>query len=399
MRNVYSVSQVNSYIKNMFAQDYMLRSITVSGEVSNVKYHSSGHIYFTMKDKGGAISCVMFASYTKKLNFRLTEGLLVESSGSVTVYERDGKYQLYAIDIKKAGAGALYEKYEALKAELQEMGMFDEQYKKPIPKYSKRIGIVTASTGAAIQDIMQISHRRNPYVQLYLYPAQVQGEGAKESIVAGIKALENFGVDVMIVGRGGGSIEDLWAFNERCVAEAIFNCGVPVISAVGHESDTTIADYVADLRAPTPSAAAELAVFSYDEFMDNVSLLKSSLDHYMRLCIASKRTQTQRYADKIESASPQNRLKEKRMMASHLSDRLNRIMQQCISQNRQRVLIDIERLKALNPADRLSRGYALVTGPSGKAIKSTSEAKIGDDITLNLKDGVIEATINSVTTS
>lgn len=230
MKNVYSVGQVNTYIKNMFAQDFMLKRISVKGEVSNCKYHSSGHIYFTLKDGVGAISAVMFSGSRRGLTFAMKEGDKVVVTGSIEVYERDGKYQLYAREIELAGAGNLYLKFETLKRELEEMGMFDASYKKPIPKYAKRVGIVTAPTGAAIQDIRNIASRRNPYVQLILYPALVQGEGAAASVVNGIRALDALGVDVMIVGRGGGSIEDLWAFNEEIVARAIFACETPVIS-------------------------------------------------------------------------------------------------------------------------------------------------------------------------
>ena len=273
-RNVYSVGQVNNYIKNMFAQDFMLHQISIKGEVSNCKYHSSGHIYFTLKDQTGTINAIMFAGNRKGLSFQMKEGDKVVVTGSVEVYERDGKYQIYAREIELDGAGGLYLKFEALKRELEEMGMFAEEYKQPIPQFARRIGIVTAPTGAAVQDIRNIAARRNPYVQLILYPALVQGEGAAASIVNGIHALEQLGVDVMIVGRGGGSIEDLWAFNEEIVARAIFECTVPVISAVGHQTDWTIADYVADLRAPTPSAAAELAVFDYVQTKHMLAELK-----------------------------------------------------------------------------------------------------------------------------
>ena len=272
-RNVYTVKQVNSYIKNMFTQDFMLNRIYVKGEVSNCKYHTSGHIYFSLKDESGTIACVMFAGQRGGLSFHMREGQQIIVLGSVNVYERTGSYQLYAQEIRLDGEGTLYEKYQMLKQELEEMGMFAPEYKKAIPRYAKRIGVVTAPTGAAVRDIMNISARRNPYVQLLLYPAQVQGEGAKESIVRGIRMLETKNVDVIIVGRGGGSIEDLWAFNDECVARAIFDCQVPVISAVGHETDVTIADYVADLRAPTPSAAAELAVWDYRQ-------LQGYLDSY-----------------------------------------------------------------------------------------------------------------------
>ena len=272
MKNVYTVRQVNSYIKNMFTQDFMLSRIYVKGEVSNCKYHTSGHIYFSLKDESGTIACVMFAGHRAGLSFRLQEGQQVIVLGSVSVYERSGQYQLYAREIMLDGAGALYEKFEALKKELSEMGMFAQEYKQPIPKYIRTLGIVTAPTGAAVRDIINIAGRRNPFVQLILYPAQVQGDGAAESIIRGIRALEKRKVDVMIVGRGGGSIEDLWAFNEESVARAVFECSVPVISAVGHETDTTITDYVADLRAPTPSAAAELAVYDYREAKEQIRI-------------------------------------------------------------------------------------------------------------------------------
>ena len=277
MKNVYTVRQVNTYIKNMFTQDFILNRIYVKGEVSNCKYHTSGHIYFSLKDESGTIACVMFAGHRSGLSFRLQEGQQVIVLGSVSVYERSGQYQLYAREIILDGAGALYEKFEALKKELAEMGMFAREYKQPVPKYIHTLGVVTAPTGAAVRDIINIAGRRNPYVQIILYPAQVQGEGAAESIVRGIRALEKKKVDVMIVGRGGGSIEDLWAFNEEPVARAIFECSIPVISAVGHETDTTIADFVADLRAPTPSAAAELAVYDHREARERIRTYQEAL--------------------------------------------------------------------------------------------------------------------------
>ena len=277
MKNVYTVKQVNSYIKNMFNQDFMLNRIYVKGEVSNCKYHTSGHIYFSLKDESGTIACIMFAGSRSGLSFRMQEGQQVIVLGYISVYERDGRYQLYAREIVRDGAGALYEKFEALKKELAEMGMFAPEYKQPIPAYARTVGIVTAPTGAAVRDIINIAHRRNPFVQLILYPALVQGEEAPQSIVRGIRALETYGVDVMIVGRGGGSMEDLWAFNEECVARAVFECSVPVISAVGHETDTTIIDFVADLRAPTPSAAAELAVYEYRAAREQMEIYRNEM--------------------------------------------------------------------------------------------------------------------------
>ena len=293
--NVYTVKQVNAYIRNMFTQDFMLSRIYVKGEVSNCKYHTSGHIYFSLKDESGTIACVMFAGQRGGLSFRMAEGQQVIVFGSVSVYERGGTYQLYARQIRLDGEGVLYEKFQALKKELEEMGMFAPEYKKPIPRFAMRVGVVTASTGAAVRDIMNISRRRNPYVQLILYPAQVQGEGAKESIVKGIHTLEQAGVDVMLVGRGGGSIEDLWAFNEEVVARAIFDCSVPVISAVGHETDTTIADFVADLRAPTPSAAAELAVWDIRLFDQRLRETALQMNRQMDRVLQVGRLRLQKY--------------------------------------------------------------------------------------------------------
>ena len=282
MRNVYTVKQVNAYIKNMFTQDFMLNRIYIKGEVSNCKYHTSGHLYFSLKDESGTIACVMFAGQRSGLSFRMQEGQQVIVLGSVSVYERDGRYQVYAKEIVLDGAGLLYEKFIKLKKELEEMGMFAPEYKKPIPKYVRTVGVVTAPTGAAVRDIINITRRRNPYVQILLYPALVQGDGASESVVRGIRALEEAKVDVMIVGRGGGSIEDLWAFNEENVARAVFVCSIPVISAVGHETDTTIIDYVADLRAPTPSAAAELAICNYRELLETIRTERESMYRSMR---------------------------------------------------------------------------------------------------------------------
>ena len=320
--NVYTVKQVNAYIKNMFTQDFMLNRIYVKGEVSNCKYHTSGHIYFSLKDESGTIACVMFAGQRGGLSFHMSEGQQVVVLGSVSVYERSGSYQLYAKEIRLDGDGVLYEKFQMLKRELEEMGMFAGEYKKPIPAYAKTVGIVTAPTGAAIRDIMNIAARRNPYVQLILYPAQVQGTGAKESIVRGIRALEAYGVDVMIVGRGGGSIEDLWAFNEEEVARAIFNCRIPVISAVGHETDTTIADYVADLRAPTPSAAAELAVSDYRQTKELLREYERKMSRMLEQQIRIKKLKLQEFQTKLGFLHPRYRLQERQQRLVDLEDRL-----------------------------------------------------------------------------
>lgn len=396
MKNVYSVGQVNSYIKNMFAQDFMLRSVYVKGEVSNVKYHTSNHIYFTMKDKTGTLACVMFAGYRKGLKFTLKEGMQVIVLGSIEVYERDGKYQLYAKEIVQDGEGALYERFEQLKKELEEMGMFAQEYKKPIPLYPATIGVVTAPTGAAIQDIINISTRRNPNVRIILYPAKVQGEGSAESVARGIRMLEAAGVDVMIVGRGGGSIEDLWAFNEEVTARAIFDCSVPVISAVGHETDTTIADFVADLRAPTPSAAAELAVFEYAAVTDMIEGLKLDLMDGLKSRVKAKRDEYTMRALRLKNLSPGHKLNEQKMRLANSQDKIHELMKRSLDNKRHLLDIKVERMEALSPLKRLSSGYAFMEGADGSPVTSVKEVKKGDDVTLYLKDGRISANINEV---
>ena len=397
MKNVYSVGQVNSYIKNMFAQDFMLRTVYVKGELSNVKYHSSGHIYFTMKDKTGTLACVMFAGYRSKgLKFTLKEGMQIIALGSVEVYERDGKYQLYAREIVPDGEGALYERFEQLKKELEEMGMFAAEYKKPVPAYATTIGVVTAPTGAAIQDIINITKRRNPHVRIILYPARVQGEGAAESVAEGIRALEAVGVDVMIVGRGGGSIEDLWAFNEEVTARAIFDCSVPIISAVGHETDTTIADFVADLRAPTPSAAAELAVFEYPAVTDMIEGLKLDLLESFKSCVRAKRDQYTMRTLRLKNLSPGHKLNEQKMRLINDQEKIRELMKRVLDNKRHLLDIKIERLEALSPLKRLSGGYAFVEGHDGRPVTSTADIKKGDDVTLYLKDGMASALIKAV---
>lgn len=393
MNNVYSVGQINSYIKNMFAQDFMLRSIYVKGEASNVKYHSSGHIYFTMKDKNGTITCVMFAGNRAGLKFQLKEGQQIVVGGSIEVYERDGKYQLYARDITLDGMGLLYERFEQMKRELEEMGMFASEYKRPIPKYAGKIGIVTAPTGAAIQDIINISKRRNPYVQLILYPALVQGDGAAESIVNGIHALEQQHVDLMIVGRGGGSIEDLWAFNEEIVARAIFECTVPVISAVGHETDTTIADFVADLRAPTPSAAAELAVFSMEDYTRRCFDSYSMLSYRFRMRVSLYQAQLEKLQMRMAYLSPRSRIQEKRMYAADLDNQLREAMEEILLERKHRLELYIERLKGLSPLDKLNQGLTYTTNAEGKPVTDVDKVEINQKLTLQMKNGQISAVV------
>lgn len=393
MRNVYSVKQVNAYIKNMFTQDFMLNRIYVKGEVSNCKYHTSGHIYFSLKDESGAIACIMFAGQRAGLGFRMQDGQQVIVLGGITTYERDGKYQLYAKEIILDGAGLLHEKFEALKRELEEMGMFAQEYKRPIPRYAKKIGIVTAPTGAAIRDIMNISARRNPYVQLLLYPALVQGEGAAESIVQGIEKLQETDVDVIIVGRGGGSIEDLWAFNEEIVARAIFHCTIPVISAVGHETDTTIADYVADMRAPTPSAAAELAVYEYQMLENYMEEKQMQLKRTMYQKIELERRKIERLQYRLNLQHPKAKLREQQQWSAELENRLRMEMGRRLQEAKQRFAIYIEQMKGLSPISKLNQGFSYVTSENGSVVKRIQDVNVSDKLNIYVTDGVIKATV------
>ena len=396
MQNVYSVKQVNAYIKNMFTQDFMLNRIYVKGEVSNCKYHTSGHIYFSLKDESGTIACIMFAGQRAGLTFRMQEGQQVIVLGSVSTYERDGKYQLYAKEIILDGAGLLYEKYEKLKNELEEMGMFAPEYKQPIPKFAGTIGIVTAPTGAAIRDIMNVSSRRNPYVQLILYPALVQGENAADSIVKGIQMLEEKKVDLIIIGRGGGSIEDLWAFNEEIVARAMFDCSIPIISAVGHETDFTIADYVADLRAPTPSAAAELAVFDYRAFVEKLSDYKRTYRRSLNKKIEQERAVLSKNRMRLQFLHPAQKVRDRRQLAEDLQEKLKRIMDNKIKTARYQLALRMEKMKGLSPIQKLNQGFSYVSTEEGKTLRSIGQVKEKDNLTIYVADGIIKASVKEV---
>lgn len=389
-QNVYTVRQVNAYIKNMFTQDYMLNRIYVKGEVSNCKYHTSGHIYFSLKDESGTIACVMFAGQRGGLAFHMREGQQVVVFGGISVYERSGSYQLYAREIRLDGEGVLYERFQALKQELGEMGMFAPEYKKTIPSFVKTVGIVTAPTGAAIRDIMNISSRRNPFVQLILYPALVQGEGAVQSIVTGIQTLDAYGVDVMIVGRGGGSIEDLWAFNEEAVARAIFECETPVISAVGHETDTTIADYVADLRAPTPSAAAELAVYDYRLTERTMIEYREKATRLLEQQIRMQRLRLREYQTKLMYLHPENQVRDYRQRIVDYEEKLRLLMENSLQKNKMRFTVDLEKMKKLSPLEKLNQGFSYVETADRKAVKRIGQVNVGDKLTIYVTDGTIK---------
>ncbi len=396
-QSIYTVKQVNAYIKNMFTQDYMLNRIYVKGEVSNCKYHTSGHIYFSLKDESGTIACVMFAGQRGGLSFRLCDGRQVVAFGGVNVYERSGVYQLYVREVRLDGDGVLYERFQMLKKELEEMGMFAPEYKKPIPAYVSRVGIVTAPTGAAVRDIMNIAARRNPYVQLILYPAQVQGEGAKESIVRGIRMLEKTGVDVLIVGRGGGSIEDLWAFNEEEVARAIFDCRIPVISAVGHETDTTIADYVADLRAPTPSAAAELAVYDYRQTRMALEDCRLRITRLLTQKTAMSRMRLKEYQTRFQYLHPRYKLQEQQQRLADLEEALRKRMEDRLRDSRHRLAICMEAMKGLSPIQKLNQGYSYVESADKTVIKRIGQIQAGERLSVYVTDGIIRAQVEETT--
>ena len=395
MKNIFSVGQINRYVKNMFTQDFILQKIYVKGEVSNCKYHTSGHIYFSLKDETGVLSCVMFAGHRRGLAFRMKDGDRVVVGGAVDVYERDGRYQLYAKEISLEGAGALYERFLALKTELEEMGMFAQEYKQPIPAFIHRLGVVTAPTGAAVQDIRNISLRRDPYLQIILYPALVQGEGAADSIVRGIHMLDQAEVDVIIVGRGGGSIEDLWAFNEEKVARVIFECRTPIISAVGHETDFTIADFVADLRAPTPSAAAELAVADFRQILQNIAGLRDRMQKAMQRRAELGRAQLMQYQMRFQYLNPEAKLRDNRQRLADLDELLRRAMKNRIAEERHMLGIYLERYRGLSPLYKLNQGYSFVSDREGNGIISTKQVHSGDLLEISVTDGVIEAEVRS----
>lgn len=393
---VYSVSGINRFIKDMFSNEYALSVVFVKGEISNCKYHSSGHIYFTLKDAASSLACVMFAGDRRGLQFKMSDGQEVIIGGTINVYERDGRYQLYAKKITLAGDGALYEKYEQLKKKLEAKGYFDEKIKKPLPKYVKRVGIVTARTGAAIQDMIQISARRNPYVQLVLYPAKVQGEGAADTIVEGIRYLDKLGVDVIIASRGGGSIEDLWAFNEEKTATAIYECRTPVVSAVGHETDTTIADYVADLRAPTPSAAAELVVYDVRALLEQMYACEERMMRNLFDRIDTKRMQLQYLEKRLKVYSPADQVLQKRQYVADMEEKLVRSMERTLAESRYRMQLLAGKLDVLSPLKRLASGFAYVSDHGGGMIDSVEKVNAGDTIHIAFRDGTICAEVKGI---
>ncbi len=391
MKNkVFSVTQINTYIKRMFQSDYALRRISIKGQVSNCKYHSSGHIYFSLKDEGSQISCVMFANARYDgLKFELEDGQEVVVDGNISVYERGGSYQLYAQEIRLNGIGELYVAYEMLKQKLYEEGLFDHEKKKPIPKNPKKIGVVTARTGAAIHDIISTAKRRNPYVQLILYPAKVQGDGASDTIVAGIKALDQYGVDIIIVGRGGGSIEDLWAFNEEKVARAIYEAQTPIISGTGHEVDTTIADYAADLRAATPTAACELAVPDIREVMEGIINREYTLRTLLKQVVRRYQMKLQQYQITIANFDPRFQLQEQKMHLAELEEQIHAVMKNKMTDYQHKLELYTKELHGLSPTAKLINGFGYIEGSNGEPVTSVKKVMEGDRISLTISDGTI----------
>mgnify|MGYP000791298318 CR=1 FL=1 len=391
MRNVYSVGQVNHYVKNMFTQDYFLRKVYVKGEVSNCKYHTSGHIYFSLKDETGTLSCVMFAGHRRGLAFRMKDGDKVVVGGAVDVYERDGRYQLYAKEITLEGAGALYERYLALKQELEDMGMFAQEYKQPIPHFIHTLGVVTAPTGAAVQDIRNILSRRFPFADIIMCPVLVQGENAPAQLIDAVQKLDKYNAcDVIIIGRGGGSIEDLWAFNDENLAYAIYNCKIPVISAVGHETDFTICDFVSDLRAPTPSAAAELAVPDTAELIDYYKSQKQYVSSMATLKLRQEYNALTELKTRLSVVSPQQRIFEYEKSLELCKTKIQHFVQETINKKAADITKTAAKLEGLNPVKILSRGYSIAE-KDGKAVNSAKMLKSGDEFTLRFSDGEIKA--------
>ena len=393
---IFSVGQVNNYIKNIITQDYMLKSITIKGEVSNCKYHSLGHIYFSLKDETGSLPAVMFkGNAVTGLDFPMKDGQSVIVSGSIGVYERDGRYQLYASKIRLDGAGRLHEEFERLKAMLNEEGLFDFENKKPIPKFPKKVGIVTAKTGAAIQDIINIARRRNPYVQLVLYPAKVQGEGAADTIVAGIRTLDSMDMDTIIVGRGGGSMEDLWAFNEEKVVRAIYEAKTPIISGTGHEIDITLSDYAADLRAPTPSAACELAIPDIMTSIEQLSNLERTLRMHMDNKLSVARLKLDSYASKLLLLNPVSKLEQQNQYLSDLYEKMKLAMKAKYDSKLHSLEILTAKLNGLSPTAKLVNGFGYISSDD-MPLTSTKEVNGGDLIKITLHDGDIQAEVMTV---
>lgn len=394
--NPITVTDLNKYIKDKIDGDEMLNNVLVKGEISNFKNHYTGHMYFTLKDENSLIKCVMFKSYTTHLSFMPKDGMKVMVLGSVAVFERDGIYQIYAKAMKEDGLGSLYTAYEELKKKLEQEGLFAESHKKKIPFMPKTIGVLTSNTGAVIRDIINVSTRRNPGVHIRLYPVPVQGPGAAEKIAEGIKFMnENKLADVLIIGRGGGSLEDLWPFNEEIVARAIYDSELPIISAVGHETDFTIADFVADLRAPTPSAAAELAVANIEDVRETLKLYNNRYKVALKKKIELMRLSYEKCMARPAYKNPTQKINEQYMVIDMKVKVLQNSMMLKLKEAKTSFVKETAKLDSLSPLKTLTRGYSIVTKQeSGKVIKSVDDLNSGEKVNLRLSDGQKTATID-----
>lgn len=396
-KKILSVSQVNSYIKQLFDNDYVMKNIWIQGEISNCKIHSSGHVYFTLKDANSAISCVLFKGYKQNISCPLKDGIKVIARGAVSVYERSGQYQLYVKDLIEDGIGILYQRFETLKIKLEQQGLFNNDFKKRIPIYPRKVGIVTSDTGAAIRDIVNVAKRRNPYVQLVLYPSLVQGELAKYNIVKGIKYLDEIeDIDVILIGRGGGSIEDLWAFNEEMVATTIYQANTPIISAVGHETDFTISDFVADLRAPTPSAGAELAIPSINDINETIDKFAYKLNNFLNFKLDNNKNLIELYKARMEIFNPTRKVEQNIQYLIELQSRMDIHLDDQLKNAKNVVELLKMNLIRLSPVEKLKNGYAYLSDVDRKQVKSIDDISINDIVSIQLYDGQAEARILNI---
>ena len=394
--NVYTVRQVNAYIKKTFSQDNFLHNVIVTGEVTNVTYSTKGHLYFTLTEQKEILYVAIFNWSSLGIIDDLKAGDKIEATGYIDLYPERGEYQLKARSIKRCGEGEKKEELQKLIGRLAEKGLFADEYKIPIPKYSFRVGVVTSPTGSVIHDIRQTAAERNPGVEIILCPATVQGDGAAQSVIDGIRKLAEADVDVIIVGRGGGSEEDLSAFNDEALANTIFDCPIPIVSAVGHGDDRSISDMVADAFAPTPTGAAVMTVFSIKEFIKDVDNLGATLDRMMQKHIDRKRSDIKQRSLRLEALSPSAKIKMQRESYKNRAERLDSLMKKKLDKTRHRVLLYIERYKALSPVEKIAHGFAAVTDKDGNKVTDVSMISVGDALRLTMKDGFIDATATAV---
>ncbi|XZI55690.1 exodeoxyribonuclease VII large subunit [Clostridium perfringens] len=392
-----SVGEVNNYVKKLVENDFILKNLNVKGEISNLKFHSSGHIYFSLKDENSKVNCIMFKNNAVNLDFRLEEGMKVEIKARLGVYHKEGTYQLYCENIKKAGIGELFEEFHKLKKELSEEGIFDEKYKRALPKFPKRIGIITARTGAAVRDIINVIQRRNKSLDIILYPAKVQGENAADSIIEGIRYFNNEkSVDVIILGRGGGSIEELWAFNNRDLAYEIFNSRIPTVSAVGHEVDFTISDFVSDMRAPTPSAAGELVSPSLQEMINDLVNKKEFLHRAIDRRFLNSKRDVDLLHKGLKGNNPTHIIEKRIKEVNSLEEKLNFLGKRKIDKAKDELIALNSILQTLNPLNTLGRGYSVIMDKKDKVINKVSELKKNDMVKVIMKDGSVNIDIKII---